>query len=162
MDREPTVIYSGTGQGKSSAALGLALQCVCNGGHAVIIQFLKGKGIDISEYARKLEPELKIFRFERSPGEFSELSGDKRDEEIQNIKNGLGYARKVMSTGECDVLVLDEVLGVLDMGVITSSELEALIDMKPDRTKLVLTGTVLTDEIAAKADNITMLSNVKF
>ena len=161
MDREPTVIYCGTGHGKSAAAVGFALSRACSGGHAVIIQFLKGKGLDISEYARKLEPEIKIFRFEKSPGEFSELTGEKREDEIKNIRNGLGYARKVLGTGECDLLVLDEVLGVLDMGIIKAEELTALMDMKPDSTMLLLTGTALTDEIAAKADQITDLNSIK-
>lgn len=43
------------------------------------------------------------------------------------MKNGLNFARKVLATSECDLLVLDEILGVVDAGVISVEELCAII-----------------------------------
>ena len=107
-------IYSGDGHGKSPAALGEAVLTAAAGGSVVIIQFLKGKGLKDTEFIHRLEPEIKIFRFEKSDVNFDELPEDKKHEEILNIKNGLNYAKKVLSTGECDLLILDEVLGLID------------------------------------------------
>ena len=55
-----------------------------------------------------MEPEIKLFRFEKSDGNFVELPEEKKQEEIQNIRNGIGFAKKVLTTGECDLLILDD------------------------------------------------------
>ena len=67
-------IYSGEGHGKSPAALGRAIQTACSGGYVVIIQFLKGRGLAESEFVKRLEPEIKIFRFEKSSEDFRNLT----------------------------------------------------------------------------------------
>lgn len=59
-------IYSGDGHGKSPAALGRAVITAALGKNVVIIQFLKGKGLADTEFIRRLEPEIKVFRFEKS------------------------------------------------------------------------------------------------
>ena len=107
-------IFTGTGRGKTPAALGLALQTAAEGGQVTIIQFLKGRGLGESEFVKRLEPEIKLFRFEKAEDCFDDLSEEEKKEAIMNIKNGLNFARKVLSTGECDLLVLDEVLGLVD------------------------------------------------
>ena len=55
----------------------------------VIIQFLKGKGLTEDEYPRRLEPGIKLFRFEKSNEDFVALPREKQEEEVQNIRNGL-------------------------------------------------------------------------
>ena len=67
-------IYSGDGHGKSPAALGRAVQTACRGENVVIIQFLKGRGLTDSEFVKRLEPEIKIFRFEKSDEDYVNLS----------------------------------------------------------------------------------------
>ena len=49
----------------------------------------------------------------------SQLTEEEKAEEKSNILNGLNFARKVVVTQECDFLVLDEILGLLDCGIIT-------------------------------------------
>ena len=75
----------------------------------------------------RLEPEIKIFRFEKSDLNFAELSEEKKTEEIINIKNGINFAKKVLSTGECDLLILDELLGLIDNSIITVEDLKKII-----------------------------------
>ena len=50
-------IYTGNGKGKSSAALGRALQAAIEGKSAVIIRFLKGNGSKEADFLRRMEPE---------------------------------------------------------------------------------------------------------
>ena len=121
-------IYSGDGHGKSPAALGKAVMAAAAGERVVIIQFLKGRGLQDTEFIRRLEPEIKIFRFEKSETDFVALSEDKKQEEIVNIKNGLNFAKKVLTTGECDLLILDEVLGLIDNEIITVEDLKNLLE----------------------------------
>ncbi|MDE6212921.1 MAG: cob(I)yrinic acid a,c-diamide adenosyltransferase, partial [Lachnospiraceae bacterium] len=91
-------IYSGEGHGKSPAALGRAIQTACEGEYVVIIQFLKGRGLAESEFVKRLEPEIKIFRFEKSAEDFSQLSDEHKTEECRNIRNGLNFAKKILNT----------------------------------------------------------------
>ena len=70
------------------------------------------------------------------------------------MKNGLNFAKKVLVTGECNVLILDEVLGLIDAGVISSEELEAVLKAKMDETEIIMTGRVLEESIRSYADEI--------
>lgn len=156
-------IYSGDGHGKTPAALGRAISVACQGGNVVIIQFLKGKGLQDSEFLRRLEPEIKLFRFEKSDENFLELSEEQKADEIYNIKNGLNFAKKVLTTGECDLLILDEVLGLIDNQIITVEDLKNLLEAGNDgETDIIMTGISLNDEICILADEVTKMETVKF
>lgn len=153
-------IYSGIGHGKSAAALGCAVQAASVGKRAVIIQFLKN--LDESELISRLEPDIKVFRFEKSDCDFAQLSEEQKKEEIQNIRNGLGFAKKVLSTGECDLLVLDEVLGLIDNHIIEVEELRTILEMKNEEQSIILTGIQLNDETCIIADEVYRLEPVNF
>ena len=155
-------IYSGDGHGKSPAALGRAVMEAATGKSVVIIQFLKGKGVEDTEFIRRLEPEIKVFRFEKSDKNFFELPEDKQMEETINIKNGFNYARKVLATGECNLLILDEVLGLIDNGIITVDELKSLLEARTDETDVIMTGISLNDEVCMLADEVSKIETLKF
>lgn len=154
-------IYSGDGHGKSPAALGKAVMMAASGKSVVIIQFLKGKGLADSEFLSRLEPEIKIFRFEKSDVNFVELSEEKKNEEVINIKNGINFAKKVLATGECDLLILDELLGLIDNGIITVEELGNLLEAKDEETEVILTGIFLNEEICMLADEVSKIETLK-
>lgn len=154
-------IYTGDGRGKSPAAIGRAVQAAVEGKRVVIIQFLKGNGLGDSDFLRRMEPEIKLFRFEKSDGNFVELPEEKKQEEIQNIRNGIGFAKKVLTTGECDLLILDEVLGLVEKDIITEDDLKALLECRGD-TDVILTGITLNDEICVLADEVSKIETVKF
>ena len=59
-------IYAGDGRGKSPAAIGRAVQAAAEGKKVIIIQFLKGRGLQDSNFLQRMEPEIKIFHFEKS------------------------------------------------------------------------------------------------
>ena len=116
--------------GKTSAALGKGVRAASEGKSVVVIQFLKEKKTEnVEEFFKRLEPEIRLFRFEKFPEEYESLTEREREEENLNIKNGLNFARKVLQTEECDVLILDEILGLTDRGIVTAEELKKLIDM---------------------------------
>lgn len=154
-------IYTGDGRGKSPAALGRAVQAAARGEQVVIIQFLKGKGLEDTEFVRRLEPEIKLFRFEKSDENYEELSEEKKAEEIMNIRNGLNFAKKVLSTGECNLLILDEVLGLLEKNIIQTEDLTGLLAQKGD-TDVILTGISLNDEVCILADEVSKIETLKF
>ena len=162
MEKGRIQIFSGEGHGKSPAALGRAIQKACEGEYVVIIQFLKGRGLTESEFLKRLEPEIKIFRFEKSEEDFSQLTDECKAEESRNIKNGLNFARKILNTGECSLLILDEVLGLIDNGIITVEELKALLAGKPDDMEIIMTGIALNDKVCALADQVTKVETMHF
>ncbi|MDO4464176.1 MAG: cob(I)yrinic acid a,c-diamide adenosyltransferase [Bacillota bacterium] len=155
-------VYSGDGHGKSPAALGKAVMMAAAGKSVVIIQFLKEKGLGDSAFLSRLEPEIKIFRFEKSEMNFFELTKEKQTEEIINIKNGLNFAKKVLATGECDLLILDEVLGLVDNGIITVEDLKNLLEARDDETDIIMTGISMNDEICMLADEVSRIETLKF
>ena len=161
MEKGLVYIYAGDGRGKFPAAIGRAVQAAVEGRQVVIIQFLKGKGLGDSDFLRRMEPEIKLFRFEKSDGNFVELPEEKKQEEIQNIRNGIGFAKKVLTTGECDLLILDEVLGLVEKDIITEDDLKALLECRGD-TDVILTGITLNDEICVLADEVSKIETVKF
>lgn len=154
-------IYAGDGRGKSPAAIGRAVQAAMEGKQVVIIQFLKGKGLKDSEFLRRMEPEIKLFRFEKSDENFEELPEEKKAEEISNIRNGMNFARKVLATGECDLLILDEVLGLVEKEIVSVEDLKAMLECRED-TSVILTGIKLNDEICVLADEVSRIETVKF
>ena len=149
------VICGSDGSGKTAMAFGKALYALSQQKQVIVIQFLKGCGKrqDSLEIFKRLEPELKVFRFEKSDHYYESLTPDEKEEECCNIKNGLNYARKVLTTGECDLLILDEALGLVDQGIVTAEELLSMTDCR-DEADVILTGKVLPPEIQEAADKI--------
>lgn len=162
MEQGKIYIFTGDGHGKSPAALGHALQAACRGERVVIIQFLKGKGLEESEYVRRLEPEIMLFRFEKAEEDFPNLSGEERQEAIMRIKNGMNFVRKVMATDECDLLILDEVLGLIDNQIISAEELKTLVESKPQDMALILTGITMRKDICVLADEVSKIQTIHF
>lgn len=128
----------------------------------MIIQFLKGRGLAQTEFAKRLEPEIKIFRFEKSAEDFSLLSDEHKAEEKQNIRNGINFARKIFNTGECSLLILDEVLNLIDNEIITVEELKTLLAGKPEEMEIIMTGVTVNDEVCALADNVTKVETMHY
>ena len=134
MDRGVIQVYYGEGHGKSTAAIGNAIRIASEGKSVIIIQFLKGKNENELTFLSRLEPEIKIFRFAKS--------------------DGFNYGKKVVTTGACDMLILDEVLGIVDEKVISPEEICELFAAKPEEMTLVCTGRVLDEKIREAADEV--------
>lgn len=161
MDKGAIKVFYGEGKGKTTIALGQGILGAGKGKSVIIIQFLKGKDEETLSFIKRLEPEIKLFRFEKSACDFIELSEDEQNDEVQNIKNGMNYAKKVLATGECEILILDEVLGLLDMEIIKYSDMKALFDEKEEDTELILTGQHMYNNIREDVDQIYEISTIK-
>ena len=75
--------------------------------------------------------------------------------------NDLNFAKKVLLTQESDMLILDEILGVQEFGIITEEEVISLIREKDDETELILTGNVVSEGVKNAADRVVSLEIVK-
>ncbi|MCR5667136.1 MAG: cob(I)yrinic acid a,c-diamide adenosyltransferase [Eubacterium sp.] len=153
-DYDHITVYYGEGRGKTQVALGKAVDAASRGISTNFIQFFKGANEFNAEYFTRMEPELKYFRFQRSNQNFNDLSEKEKQEECMNMKNGINFAKKVMSTRSCELLVLDEFLGLVHSGLISEEEVKNLFEAKPEGIELVLTGRFLDDVIRDAATDI--------
>lgn len=147
-------VYYGEGRGKTSAALGYAIHEASKGESVIVIQFFYKKDEDEISFLGRLEPEIRLFRFQKSEKFYRELPAEEQLEEQMNMKNGISYARKVLQTGECDILILDEVLGLLDQNIVPEEEILQLMAMKSDDMHMIMTGQVISDGIMEQADDV--------
>lgn len=154
-------VICGSGRGKTSMAVGYAIHALADGKRVIVIQFLKGSlEPERMDVLKRLEPELKVFRFEKALAFFENLSEEEKKEEMRNIHNGLNFAKKVMATGECDLLILDEILGIVDCGIITAGELIQALEAREKEMAVILTGKVFPQGLEQYADAISMIQNV--
>jgi cob(I)alamin adenosyltransferase len=159
MEKGTIQVYYGNGQGKSAAALGNAINAAATGQSCIIIQFLKSE--ISSEYFEKLEPGIRLFRFERAKEGFENLTEEQKQDEKMNILNGLNYAKKVLGTGECDLLVLDEILGVVDEGIISEDDLLEALEGRAINTSVIMTGQNMLPGLFEIADSVLNLKPEK-
>lgn len=152
MEKGSIQVYYGEGRGKSSAALGNAIRGAGEGKSAYIVQFMKGQMNN--DFLQRLEPEVKTFRFERCAEGFDALSEEEKQEQKINIQNGLNFAKKVLVTGECDILVLDEVLGLVGEEMATEVQILEILRAKSFYTEVILTGRNCPKVIYDMADNV--------
>lgn len=163
MDEEKglTQIYCGPGKGKTSVAIGQAIRAVGHGKRAIVIQFLKGRATSKLDYLSALEPEVRLFRFEKKDKYYEDLTPEEKREENLNIRNGLNFARKVLVTEECDMLILDEILGALELGIVSEEDVLGVVKAKSEETELIMTGNIVTDSLKDIADRVVSLERIK-
>ena len=152
MEKEITEVYCGNGRGKTTLAIGQALRASSQGKSVIIIQFLKGN--------ERRELDIKIFRFEKMESCYDQLNEEEQAEEERNILNGLNFARKVIATQECDFLVLDEILGLLDKHIATVDMVVGLLKQKDESMHLILTGNRVDPGILDYVDSVTTITTL--
>lgn len=154
-------VICGAGTGKTALAIGKGIAALTEQKKVIMIQFLKGsqkkEGLDI---LKRLEPDFKIFRFEKADACFQDLSEVEKNEELLNIKNGFNFAKKVVATGECDVLILDEVLGIIDQNIVGIEQFECLMNSKEEDMRLILTGKVFPGNLEPYVDSIFTINHI--
>ena len=71
-----------------------------------------------------------------------------------NLKMGYNYSKKVITTGACDLVVLDEVLGLLSQNIITEEEFMELVAAVPEDMVVICTGRQVPESIKECADEL--------
>ena len=159
-------VYTGTGKGKTTAALGLCLRAIGQGLRVCIIQFLKG-GWQTGELTAtaRLAPELVFLTFgadrqaRAGEGPWWEAGYDEQD--YAAAREALEAARQALARDEYDLIVLDEINCALHDGLLSVQEVLELIEHKPQQTELVLTGRDAPQAIIERADLVTDMHEVK-
>ena len=149
-------VYTGNGKGKTTASLGISLRAVCAGNKVFIGQFMKGQ--DYSEL--KAAEYLPCFKMEQF-GDLNFICGKPSDEDKVKAEQGLSRMKEVLASGEYDIVVLDEINTTLFFGLVSVNDVLAMLDLKPDKTEVILTGRYAPDEIVERADLVTEMREIK-
>ena len=154
-------VYCGQGRGKTSWAMGQCVKAAGQEKQIIMVQFLKGKETEELSFFKRLETEVQFFRFEKNERSYEEISYEENKEQDHFIYNGLKYAHKVIDTRQCDVVVLDEVLGLLDLGLLKTEELVEMLENRSDDQLIIMTGRQIPDELIPYTDAVYCISTVK-
>ena len=152
-------VYTGTGKGKTTAALGLAMRAFGHGLKVYIIQFMKGNiRYGEMETARHLSPNFVIKQMGRET--FVDRNNpDKID--IELAQRAIQLAKEVITGGEYDIVILDEINVAVDYGLISLEALLDIFDSKPVHVELIITGRDARQEVIERADLVTEMVEVK-
>ena len=104
---------------------------------------------------------MQLFRFEKYEKQYKDLSEEEKKEQDHYIFNGLKYAKKVIDTRQCDVLILDEVLGLLDLKIIEPSNLIDLLKERSEELDVIMTGRSLPEELMDYVDAVYCIETMK-
>lgn len=146
-------VYYGTGKGKTCVAMGRGFKAIGDGLRVVMIQFMDYHNAKEIELLKTLEPDFRIFSFEKKRIE-QEIDEAARKEISGEIRNAFNFARKIVDTGECEMLLLDGVLECVEKGFLEEIELVELLNKRGSFMDIILTGDVLSPKIAEIADCI--------
>ena len=156
-----TIVYTGKGKGKTTAALGIALRATGYGKKICMIQFIKGSwhyGEMIS--SKRLEPEFEMVAIGKG---FVGIIDDKTPiEEHEKIANeAIKISATKIQSGIYDIVILDEVNYAINLGLVKLEDVLNLIKSKPYTLDLILTGNYAKDEMIELADLVTEMKEIK-
>jgi cob(I)alamin adenosyltransferase len=151
-------VYTGLGKGKTTAALGQALRAAGQGLKVYIVQFMKGWPY-YGELGTVDKPaNVTIKQFGR-PDYVNKRNPDPVD--IRLAEKALAYSRELITSGEYDLVILDEINVALEWKLIQLDDVLQLLDEKPDDVELILTGRYAHPEVLARADLVTEMREIK-
>jgi cob(I)alamin adenosyltransferase len=150
-------IYTGDGKGKTTAALGIAVRAAGNGLRTYFGQFLKGQ--DCGELHALQECDLVLL--EQYGGEGWVIRGQQQPGQRTRAQQGIEAARQAMLSEQYDIVVLDEVNIAVALGLLAVEEVVQLLDERPQRVELILTGREAPAELIERADLVTEMRAVK-
>ena len=153
-------VYTGNGKGKSTAAIGQAVRAAGHGFKVGLVSFFKDPdAFGYGEYKSLEKLGIKTFLFaKKHPHFYKELNPD---DVCQECFRGLEFIKELLHDPSWDMLVLDEINIALRDGFLKEEDVLSLLDAKPEKLELVLTGRGVTEKIIEKADLVSEVREVK-
>ena len=156
-----TIVYTGKGKGKTTAALGLALRATGYDKKICMIQFIKGSWhYGEMDSTKKLEPEFEMVAIGKG---FVGIIDDKSPKEDHEkvAKEAIRISNEKIQSGKYDIVILDEINYAVNLNLITVDDVLKLIKSKPENIDLVLTGNYAKEEVMEIADLVTEMKEIK-
>ena len=115
------------------------------------------------EMGKRLAPQLEVLQLGKG---FVKHMGDTKpfEEHLAAAKEALRVAKEKITSGQYDLIVLDELIYAIDYAgvqLVSLEEVLDLIDAKPPSLHLILTGRSAPQAILDRADLVTEMREIK-
>ncbi|MEX0277829.1 MAG: cob(I)yrinic acid a,c-diamide adenosyltransferase [Ruegeria sp.] len=151
------LINTGKGKGKSSAAFGVVVRALGWGQKVAVVQFIKGKW---KTGERRFFQDRDLVTW-HTMGEGFTWDTQDRERDIAAANAAFDKARALMSSGEYDLVVLDEINIALRYEYLSVEQVIAGLDARSDKTSVFLTGRDAPQELRDYADLVTEMTEEK-
>ena len=155
------LVNTGDGKGKTTAALGTVLRAVGYGYRVLIVQFIKGSWMyGELKSIRRLEPEVEFHRMGKG---FVGIVDDElpREEHEKAAHEALTFAKQKLASGDYHLVLLDEIFIAVGLGLFGVDDVLDLMNARPEKTTLILTGRGAPQEVIDRADTVTEMKEIK-
>jgi len=157
--RAPSLVLvnTGDGKGKSTAAFGTAVRAVARGWKVCVVQFLKSGDWSVGE--EKIGRQVGMDWYTLGDG----FTWDSKDISESEAIAGSAWdrAKEIITAGDHDLVILDEVTYPINWGWIDLVEVVETIRARPERVNLILTGRDAPEQLIQIADTVTEMVKVK-
>ena len=146
-------VYTGkTGQINLSH-IGLSLRATGQNLNTFIMGFVPHPFIETEDRALYfLKPHVVV---ERLRSEYVAPDGNLHNSGIDKINKSIEHVQEIIFSGTFDIIILEDINQLVDMGVISVSTVINLIEKKPVNVELILTGSNARAEVIEQADLVT-------
>jgi cob(I)alamin adenosyltransferase len=149
-------LYTGTGKGKTTASLGLAIRAAGAGKRIFISQFIKGMYYSELDSLKRF-PEIKLKQY----GLDCFIVNQPTQKDIDAARKGLKEVSEMIAQNEYDMVILDEICIALHYHLFEIEEVLSLLKSKPEKLEIVMTGRYALSELFEIADLITEMTEIK-
>ena len=152
------IVHTGTGKGKTTAALGMICRSLGHGYKVALIQFIKGAMATAEKVVFDMFPE----QMEMRPmGEGFTWNTQDRDRDIAKAREAWEAAKARILDPEWKLVVCDELNIVLRYDYLSVEEVIEVLQQKPEDTHVVITGRNAPQALIDFADLVTEMTMVK-
>lgn len=156
-----TIVYTGNGKGKTTAALGICLRAIGYDWKICFIQFVKGswkygelKGI------KRLQDNIELHTV--GEGFVGIIDDDKEFSEHQKAaREGMTLAVEKIKSGKYQLVILDELNVAYDLNLVNKDDVLSVLDACSDTQHLLITGRGAPEFLIEKADLVTEMKEIK-
>jgi len=150
-------VYTGSGKGKTTAALGLALRAAGAGFRVYIAQFVKGMKYSELDILPRLSDYITLKQYGRD----CFIERDPTNEDIQAAQEGLKEVKEIMCSGAYQMIILDEANIATYFNLFSADDLLDFMRAKPEGVELVITGRKADTRVIEAADLVTEMKEIK-
>jgi cob(I)alamin adenosyltransferase len=153
-------VYTGSGKGKSTAAIGQAVRAAGHDFRVCFVSFFKDPDVfGYGEYKSLEKLGVRTVLFSRKhPHFYKELNPE---DVCRDCRTALESLRELLRDPAWDMVVLDEIIIAVRDGFLAEEDVLSLMEAKPDKLELVLTGRGATQRMIEKADLVSEVREVK-
>jgi len=148
-------VYTGNGKGKTTAALGLALRAICDGNRVFFGQFLKG------QYTSELKASIYLPEFVMEQFGDIRFIKEATDDDMRRTHRAFERMSSILTSGLYNLVIFDEINTAMQLNLLPIQWVLSLLNLKPERTEVVLTGRGAPIEIIERADLVTIMNEHK-